>query len=94
MMNKSEINCWEFKKCGRELGGINVSELGVCSVSTYEKVDGVHNGKNGGRCCWMFYGAFSCGTGNPKTFDEHIAICRKCDFYIMVYESKDLLVVL
>jgi hypothetical protein len=24
------MNCWEFKKCGREQGGINSKELGVC----------------------------------------------------------------
>ncbi len=24
------MNCWEFKKCGREAGGAKVAELGVC----------------------------------------------------------------
>lgn len=24
------MNCWEFMKCGRELGGSKVKELGVC----------------------------------------------------------------
>jgi hypothetical protein len=23
-------NCWEFKNCGREIGGIKVKEMGVC----------------------------------------------------------------
>ncbi len=24
------MNCWEFKKCGREKGGAKTAELGVC----------------------------------------------------------------
>ena len=24
------MNCWEFKKCGREAGGSKAAELGVC----------------------------------------------------------------
>ncbi|MGD0283853.1 MAG: two-CW domain-containing protein, partial [Dissulfurispiraceae bacterium] len=24
------MNCWEFKKCGREMGGVNIEQLGVC----------------------------------------------------------------
>jgi hypothetical protein len=25
-----KVNCWEFKKCGRESQGPNAAELGVC----------------------------------------------------------------
>ncbi len=25
-----KMNCWEFKKCGREKGGKNAEELGIC----------------------------------------------------------------
>ena len=24
------MNCWEFKKCGREAGGLKSKEFGVC----------------------------------------------------------------
>jgi len=27
-------NCWEFMKCGREPGGVNAIELGVCRAAT------------------------------------------------------------
>jgi len=27
---KECLNCWEFKKCGREPGGEKASELGIC----------------------------------------------------------------
>ena len=93
-MRNDKVNCWEFKKCGREPDGVNTSELGVCPVSTYEKMNGVHNGVNGGRCCWVFYGACSCEAGNPKTFGEHLSICRNCDFYLILSEYEELLVVL
>ncbi|XCN73286.1 MAG: two-CW domain-containing protein [Candidatus Electrothrix aestuarii] len=93
-MQDAEINCWEFKNCGREPGGIKSSELGVCPVSTHNELDGIHSGTNGGRCCWIFYGAFSCRGEEAKSFDEHIAICRTCDFYIKACESEEILVVL
>ncbi|MCI5120775.1 MAG: hypothetical protein D3908_06215 [Candidatus Electrothrix sp. AUS4] len=88
------MNCWEFKNCGREPGGINSSELGVCPVSTHNELDGIHSGINGGRCCWIFYGAVSCSMEESKTFDEHVATCRTCGFYRMACKSGDILVVL
>jgi len=39
-------NCWEFKQCGREPGGLLSDELGVCPASTETRLDGVHGGKN------------------------------------------------
>jgi len=38
-------NCWEFKKCGREQGGIKSAEFGVCPAALSTKVNNVHNGK-------------------------------------------------
>jgi len=32
-------NCWEYKKCGREPGGIKVHELGVCPATVEEGLD-------------------------------------------------------
>lgn len=46
-------NCWEFKNCGREFGGIKARELGVCPASTDERLNGIHNGENAGRSCWV-----------------------------------------
>ncbi|GBD98556.1 hypothetical protein BMS3Abin07_00576 [bacterium BMS3Abin07] len=53
-------NCWEFKGCGREPGGKNAEGLGVCPAATYERLDGIHRGKNGGRVCWIIAGTM-CG---------------------------------
>ncbi|RWX51651.1 hypothetical protein VU01_11033 [Candidatus Electrothrix marina] len=92
MTNERTINCWEFKKCGREPNGINAFALGVCPVSTYDRLNGVHDGKNGGRCCWIFHGAFSCGMEDPASYEVETAECGKCDFYSLVKKSKELLV--
>lgn len=92
MMNESAINCWEFKECGREPGGINVSGLGICPVAIEHEVDGIHGGKNGGRCCWIFSGFFSCGTEDLKNFEEKISVCSTCNFYTFAKDSKELLV--
>ncbi len=48
-----KLNCWEWKQCGREPGGVNVASLGICPASTEMKMNGVHGGKNGGRTCWI-----------------------------------------
>ncbi len=55
MPNESKkINCWEFKKCGREQGGEHAHDLGVCPSAIEKKLDGVHNGMNAGRACWLY----------------------------------------
>jgi hypothetical protein len=38
------LNCWEFKKCGREPGGHKVEELGVCPATTDKEFNGVNKG--------------------------------------------------
>lgn len=40
-----KINCWEYKKCRREPGGIKVHELGVCPATVEKRLDGTHGGK-------------------------------------------------
>ncbi|MHB8843380.1 MAG: two-CW domain-containing protein [Nitrospirota bacterium] len=49
-------NCWEFKRCGREAGDNKVKELGMCPVSTEQRLDGVHDGECAGRACWILAG--------------------------------------
>jgi hypothetical protein len=47
-----KMNCWQVKKCGREPGGGNEAQLGVCPAATETALQGVNGGKNGGRACW------------------------------------------
>ncbi|MCI5208356.1 MAG: hypothetical protein D3910_06085 [Candidatus Electrothrix sp. ATG2] len=86
------LNCWEFKECGREPGGKNIFLYGVCTVAVASRFDGIHDGKNGGRCCWIVAYTENEGAGVPCSggFDE----CRGCDFYKMVMQYSEPLVVI
>ena len=64
-----KINCWEYKKCGREHGGAKVAELGICPASP-----------DHGRECWAVAGTL-CGGKVQGTEAEKIGNCRQCEFY-------------
>jgi len=88
-----KINCWEFKKCGREPGGANVKELGICPATTERRANGIHGGKNGGRCCWAIL-ATACSGGNvkEKSFSEKLKACTQCEFYKATFMEERRLV--
>lgn len=81
------LNCWEFKKCGRELGGRKISELGVCPASTNTEFEGVHDGISAGRACWVVAGTM-CGSTVQGSFAQKYMDCGLCDFYLMVREEE------
>ena len=76
----SELNCWEFFKCGREPGGEKVNELGICPAATFEPSDGFLDGKNGGKACTYIAGTFCSGT-IQGTAREKEKKCATCEFY-------------
>ncbi len=82
-----KTNCWEFKKCGYEPDGINISKLGTCPASTETKVNGINNGKNAGRCCWAVTGTF-CDGVVQGTFSQKVLDCMTCDFYRAVMKEE------
>lgn len=75
-----KLNCWEFKKCGREPGGRKAAELGVCPSAVCEDLNGAHGGKNAGRSCWVIAGTL-CGGTVQGTFAAKYKNCEVCDFY-------------
>lgn len=81
-------NCWEFKKCERQPGGRLAGELGVCPASTYEKLNGMHYGKNAGRACWAVAGTF-CGGTVQGTEAQKQHNCWKCDFFQSVRKEEE-----
>lgn len=85
-----KLNCWEFKKCGRQIGGEKAKKLGVCIASTQKNTDGVNNGKFAGRCCWAVAGTL-CGGPVQGTFAQELHKCMDCEFYWIVSreEGKD-----
>lgn len=88
----SQQNCWEFKKCGREENGPKASELGICVASSETRVNGVHNGKNGGRACWAVAGTL-CKGARQGDAEAKAKNCMQCAFYLAVKreESKNFL---
>lgn len=75
-----KLNCWEFKKCGRQPMGEKVNELGVCPVATESKAHGVNDGTNAGRSCWAIAGSF-CGGKVQGSYAAKLGGCLRCDFF-------------
>lgn len=63
------MNCWEFKKCGREKGGSKAEELGVCPAWP-----------DHGKHCARVAGTL-CGGQIQGTFAVKLASCLKCEYY-------------
>ncbi len=82
-----KFNCWEYKKCGREEGGKNVAEFGVCPAAKAATVHGIHGGKNGGRCCWVVAGTF-CDGKIQGIYASKLKTCLDCEFYRLVTEDE------
>ena len=80
-------NCWEVKKCGREPGGANEQELGVCPAAVEQKLDGINRGKNGGRACWAIGGTM-CFGAVQGSFAKKIGSCMHCDFLEQVKNEE------
>ena len=81
-------NCWEIMKCGREPGGKNEKELGVCPAAIEVKANGIHSGKNGGRSCWAIAGTM-CEGKVEGSFAQKFDTCMNCKFYKQVTEEED-----
>ena len=87
-----KINCWEHKKCGREPGGDNVNEFGVCVAVINADYDGAHGGDKAGRACWAVAGTL-CEGKIQGTCATKLRNCSNCDFYnrVILEEGKDIL---
>ncbi len=77
------LQCWEFKKCGREVGGTNTEEDGVCPAATHWPADGINRGIAAGRACWTVDGTLC--PGGPK---EKFCRCLECTFFRVVSEQE------
>jgi len=85
MIKKS--NCWEYKQCGREPGGRQVQESGVCPAAIETKANGINGGKNGGRVCWAIAGTL-CEGYVQGTYALKYGFCLQCDFCQLVLKEE------
>ena len=79
-MSQRKRNCWEARKCGREPGGTNAQEQGVCPAASDGSCDGINDGRNAGRLCWVVAGTL-CEGRIQGTYAERISTCRDCSFF-------------
>lgn len=82
-----KLNCWEFNGCGREAGGGSIDEYGVCPAYEEQSLDGVHDGSNAGRACWVIAGTM-CGGEVLGTHAKNVDSCVMCDFYQRVRDEE------
>ncbi len=76
-----KLNCWQFKNCGREKGGLLAHVLGECPVSSALKFDGHNGGLAAGRACWQVD-----KTSCPGSLANG---CHNCEFYRRVLFEED-----
>ena len=82
-----KLNCWEFKKCDRQEGGPKAASEGVCPAASEARLDGVHDGSNAGRACWVVAGTL-CGGQVQGSFASKYANCEQCDFFQLVEKEE------
>lgn len=82
-----KLNCWEFKKCGRQPGGDKVQKLGICPASAENRLSTLNSGINSGRACWVVSGTF-CKGEIQGTFAMKGRNCLECDFYKTVVKEE------
>jgi len=87
MGTQRKLNCWEYKKCGRQPQGIHEKDLGICPAAVATPLDDVHDGTNAGRSCWVVSGTF-CKGQVQGTFAQKFKNCENCDFYQLVRREE------
>jgi hypothetical protein len=81
-----KLNCWQFKNCGREKGGIMAEKLGECPVSSTMRYDGLNDGIGAGRACWMVPSNGCRGHGCNWWRNRQ---CHECEFYQRVVFEEE-----
>jgi eukaryotic-like serine/threonine-protein kinase len=86
-VDMDKLNCWEYTRCGRQPGGVNVSEFGICPAAMEKKANGFNDGKNAGRVCWTI--ANTLGDRKvDRTIVEKLGNCMECDFFKLVSRQE------
>ncbi len=80
-------NCWEYRNCGREPGGKEADDFGICPAASDNSYNGINGGKNGGRICWAVSGTLCEGKTQGSYVDKR-ADCMTCPFFKLVRKDE------
>jgi len=76
-----------MKQCGREPGGKNAEQLGICPAALPSNFDGANHGQRAGRFCWAVAGTL-CKGKQQGTFAKKLMSCLQCEFLQQVNEDE------
>ena len=77
-------NCWEVMGCRRGPDGTNGD---ICPAFKAVPLNGVHDGLNGGRACWVVAGTM-CNGETSGSFAKKMEDCLACPFYRRVRKEE------
>ena len=70
-MKDDFFNCWQIKKCGREMCGVNELESGECPTSKMGM----------GHSCWAVAGSFNGGEPCCPSVISDNSKCSECEVF-------------
>ena len=82
-----KLNCWEYKKCGREGTDDILQDVTTCPASTEIYTNEINGGTKGGRTCWVIAGTF-CRDEIQCEDARNLTSCTECDFYALVKKEE------
>lgn len=82
----SGMNCWEFKKCGKNIDPEKVNPADSCPALSDVSSSGINGGSCGGRICWAVKGSFS--DNKALDADDELESCINCEFFNLVKEEE------
>jgi len=62
-------------------------KYGICPASTEKKLNGMNDGKNAGRICWVVTGTM-CKDRIQGSYDFKFNKCVSCSFYKLVKDEE------
>lgn len=82
-----KLNCWEIKKCGREIGGNRTDDLGVCPAASNISSTSINSGKSAGRICWAVAGTFCEGRVQGDCTQKTVS-CMTCEVFKRIKKEE------
>lgn len=73
-------NCWEILRCEKK----------ECPVMSEKHLNGIHDGLNAGRACWVVAGT-RCKGKISGAFAEKISDCKECKVYQTVVKEEGIM---